>query len=419
MQQAFYCKDTQAHWERCVAHVDMLAFFPSCEQIDYPELQQKPVAVVNGDAGTTIISSSYEARAYGIKTGVRVNEAIKLCPELIVRPSRPERYAEISSIIMSAIYSIAPDMETFSIDECFIDLKPCLSLYKSVTVIADKIKQAIHETTQGIRCTIGISEGKLTAKYCGSTNKGGITIIPPNQNKDFIANAPIEKICGIGKSKTLFLKQHGIHHCKDVTPNTYHLFKNKHGTTGDRLYSICQGHDPEPVSTSEAKPQSIGHSKILPPNTTDFESVQGVLHQLAHRLARRLRAQELLVEAVTVSLTSYRGKIEKKYHFQSATNNSSAFIKAINTHLSLWQKTPIHQVSIHCDKLIEFDQIEADLFGYNTEETSSVDQLRDQINQRFGKNAIKAASELQAQKVNMTPVIAFNFNANSKKKNTL
>ena len=116
--------------------------------------------------------------------------------------------------------------------------------------------------------------------------------------------------------------------------------------------------------------------------------MQGVLHQLAHRLARRLRAQELLVEAVTVSLTSYRGKIEKKYHFQSATNNSSAFIKAINTHLSLWRKTPIHQVSIHCDKLIEFDQIEADLFGYNTEETSRVDQLRDQINQRFGKNAL-------------------------------
>jgi DNA polymerase IV len=121
------------------------------------------------------------------------------------------------------IYSIAPNIETFSIDECFIDLKPCLSLYKSVAIIASKIKQAIHEATQGIRCTIGISEGELTAKYCGSTHKGGITIIPPNQIKDFIANAPIEKICGIGKSKTLFLKQHGIHHCKDVTPNTYHL----------------------------------------------------------------------------------------------------------------------------------------------------------------------------------------------------
>ena len=126
-----------------------------------------------------------------------------------------------------------------------------------------------------------------------------------------------------------------------------------------------------------------------------------------------------MVEDVTVSLTSYHGKIEKKYNVQSATNNSSAFIKAINAHLSLWQKTPIHQVSIHCDNLIEFDQIEADLFGYNTEETSSIDQLRDQINQRFGKNAIQAASELQAQKMNMTPVIAFNFNANSKKKNTL
>ena len=116
----------------CIALVDMQAFFPSCEQVDFPELMNKPVAVTNGEAGTCIISSSYEARAYGIKTGMRMQEALRLCPEIIKRPSRPKRYAEISGNIISALRNITPDIEVFSIDECWINLYPILNLYKGI-----------------------------------------------------------------------------------------------------------------------------------------------------------------------------------------------------------------------------------------------------------------------------------------------
>ena len=100
----------------------MNAFFASVEQKDYPELRGQPIAVTNGEQGTCIITCSYEARAYGIKTGMRLNAAKELCPHLIQAPSRPKRYAEESRAIMSALTAVTPDNEIFSVDEAFLDV---------------------------------------------------------------------------------------------------------------------------------------------------------------------------------------------------------------------------------------------------------------------------------------------------------
>src|SRR5690242_6850640 len=109
-------------WPRAVALVDMNAFFASIEQMDFPELQGRPIGETNGMTGTTIITSSYEARKYGIKTGMKVREAKTLCPGFVQRPARPERYSEISTRIMEALTTITPTVEVFSVDEAFLDL---------------------------------------------------------------------------------------------------------------------------------------------------------------------------------------------------------------------------------------------------------------------------------------------------------
>ena len=90
---------TISHWPRTIALVDMNAFFASVEQLDFPSLRDKPVAVTNGERGTCVITSSYEARARGVKTGMRLREARKLCPGVIQRPARPHRYASVSTAI--------------------------------------------------------------------------------------------------------------------------------------------------------------------------------------------------------------------------------------------------------------------------------------------------------------------------------
>ncbi|OGT73619.1 MAG: hypothetical protein A3I78_06490 [Gammaproteobacteria bacterium RIFCSPLOWO2_02_FULL_56_15] len=117
-------------WQRAIALVDMNAFFASIEQRDNPALYGRPVAVTNGLTGTCIITCSYEARDCGIHTGMRIREALRLCPVLLVqRPANPERYARVSSNIMAALQDISPDMEVFSVDEAFLDVTRCQRLW--------------------------------------------------------------------------------------------------------------------------------------------------------------------------------------------------------------------------------------------------------------------------------------------------
>ena len=127
-----------APWGRMIILVDMNAFFASVEQVDRPKLRQKPVAITNGELGSTIITCSYEARAHGVKTGMRLKQAYQLCPRLIRIPARPERYAEISTNIMHSLIDVSPDIEVFSVDEAFIDVTGCQHFWESATAIGSK-----------------------------------------------------------------------------------------------------------------------------------------------------------------------------------------------------------------------------------------------------------------------------------------
>ena len=163
--------------------------------MDYPELYGRPVGVTNGLQGTCIITCSYEARSWGIKTGMRLKEAKKLCPDIIQRPSRPKRYAQISTRIMSALKTITPDMEVFSVDEAFLDLTHCKKIIHSPEQIAKKIQDLVCDVS-GISCSVGISGDKTTAKYAAKQDKPyGITIIPPLDAESILENVPVDQLC--------------------------------------------------------------------------------------------------------------------------------------------------------------------------------------------------------------------------------
>ena len=119
------------HWPRAIILIDMNAFFAAVEQLDHPEWRGRALAVTNGKQGTCVITCSYEARAFGIKTGMRLYEARRLCPNLIQVPAQPERYVQVSRAIMQALATLTPDMEIFSIDEAFLDVTRCQQLFGS------------------------------------------------------------------------------------------------------------------------------------------------------------------------------------------------------------------------------------------------------------------------------------------------
>ena len=151
------------YWPRAIALIDMNAFFASVDQRDFPSLLGQPVAITNGLRGSCVITSSYEARAKGVRTGMRLPEARKLCPNLVQRPARPEVYARVSTNIMQALHEVCPDMEVFSVDEAFIDITPCQRLYGSPVRTARLLKQAVYRAS-GLLCSIGVSGDKTTGE---------------------------------------------------------------------------------------------------------------------------------------------------------------------------------------------------------------------------------------------------------------
>ncbi|WP_192485288.1 MULTISPECIES: DNA polymerase thumb domain-containing protein [Cysteiniphilum] len=416
---SFYCTDTKTHWTTCVCLTDLMAFFPSCEQVDFPELRGRPVAVTNGDKGTTIISSSYEAREYGIKTGMKMSEALKLCPQLIKRPSRPDRYAEISGNIMRALMEITPDISVYSIDECYIDLMPVLKLYGSVKIISEKIRKTVFEASGGIRCSIGITEGQLTAKYCAK-NKGETTIVTPGQIKSYIGRASIGDICGIGKNIERYLNQYGILKCADIERFPMSILSNRFGDIGRRLYSVCLGHDPLPVDTTDKDHKSMGHGKVTA-GENDRDVIRGIMRQLVERLTRRMRHHKVVSDLFFIGFKTAKGWVGHKYKVQPATNSTSVIWSYVQTHFKSWHHEALYQVqvtalSLQSSEIRQLDLFE-DLLAPDPKVTKhdKLDDVKDLVNDRFGKHTLRSAAELLADKANMVPVIAFNFDATGKK----
>ena len=166
-------------WNRAIVFVDMDAFFASIEQNARPELRGKPIGITNGLTGTCFITCSYEARKYGIKTGTRLKEAQHLCPHVQQVPARAELYAKVSTDIMSALQSVTPDIEVFSVDEAFLDVTNCQSIYKK-PIHAVELAKKIVEEVGGVTCSVGVSGDKTTAKHAAKVVKpDGLLVVPP------------------------------------------------------------------------------------------------------------------------------------------------------------------------------------------------------------------------------------------------
>ncbi|MCR4301643.1 MAG: DNA polymerase IV [Sulfuricaulis sp.] len=281
-------------WPRAILHIDMNAFFASVEQRDFPELRGKPVGVTNGEVGTTLITCSYEARAFGVKTGMRIYEARRRCPGLIQRPARPKVYAAVSTRIMHALVDISPDVEVFSVDEAFIDVTHCQRLHGSPEHIAQLARQRIHDISGGLPCSIGVAGNKSTAKIASDLKKpNGLTLIPPWEARERLAGIPMEKLCGLGPHIAEFLSLYGARTCGDVARLPLTVLARRYGVTGKYLWLACQGRDTEPLLTEVAPPKSVGHGKVLPPHTASAPVIEVYLRHMCEKVAARLRRYDM------------------------------------------------------------------------------------------------------------------------------
>lgn len=381
-------------WERAIALVDMNCFFAAVEARDFPELRGRPLAVTNGLQGTCIITCSYEARAFGIKTGMRLKEGRRLYADLIQRPSRPHVYAETSGKIMQALSNICPDIEIFSVDEAFIDMTACQSLYGSPVRIGHLLKQAVYEAT-GLHCSVGISGDKTTAKYAAKLNKpNGFTVIPPWEARQQLADVAVTELCGVAKGVGRFLAERGVFTCGDMQKLPIGELARRFGNPGRRIWYMAQGEDPEPMHPDVADPKSIGHGKVLPPNTRDKDMLLTYLIHMAVRVSARLRRYHFEASEFFIGLyindNGQNNWIGRKVKTPQPTNDTQLLIRLCQFVLNeYWNKQPVNQVQITALNP-QYENCQMDLFitSENTEQQSKVNAVMDDVNQRYGESTL-------------------------------
>ncbi len=276
---------------RTILHIDMDAFFASIEQATNPALVGKPIAVVGSKKRTVIVTSSYEARKHGVKTGMTATEGKRACPDLILVPGNNRRYIDASVRILTIMRDYSPDVEVFSIDEAFMDVTGSLRLFGGAEAISREIKRRIKEDLN-ITCSVGVAPNKLVAKLVSGTMKpDGLTIVTEDGVGPLMETMPIEEICGIGSRLGKILKGLGIVTCGELGRYPVSVLKQKFGVVGERLHYMGLGVDETPIVPlgQEDAAKSIGHSMTFPYDIEDQPGIHRYLLHLSAKVGRRMR----------------------------------------------------------------------------------------------------------------------------------
>ncbi len=276
--------------QRQIICVDMDAFFASVEQQGNPRLRGKPVAVIGSGGRTVVTTRSYEARKYGVKTGMNIYEAKRLCPEIIFVVGNNEKYTYTCSRLKEIYGRYSPDVEVYSIDEAFIDVSTTSHLFGGPLEIGKRIKQEVKEAF-GINCTVGIGPNILIAKLVSDLSKpDGLRWVKEEEVSELLEDLPVEELWGIGRHLAERLALLGIKTCGQLARASAGLLRNKFGIIGERLKEMGMGICNRPVKVVDDEPKSIGHSMTLPKDIQDRVEIERYLLQLCEMVCRRARA---------------------------------------------------------------------------------------------------------------------------------
>lgn len=282
--------------------VDMDAFFASVEQRDDPALKGKPIAVTGAGERTVVTTSSYEARGFGVKTGMTVYEARRLCPQIILVTGNNAKYARVCRELEEICLRFTPDIEIYSIDEVFLDITGSHHLFGGPESCACRIKETVKEEL-GITCTIGMAPNVLIAKLVSDLAKpDGLRWVKEDEVPSLLESLPVKKLWGIGSHTEERLRTLGIRTCGQLGRAPATLLTKKFGVLGERLKAMGAGTLERPLEVAASEPKSIGHSTTLPKDIWKREEIVKCLLRLSERVGRRARRYGYKGRTVTLTV---------------------------------------------------------------------------------------------------------------------
>ncbi len=333
----------------------MDAFFASVEQRDNPKLQRRPVIVGGSPQSRGVVAAcSYEARRYGIHSAMPCARAARLCPQAIFIAPRMARYKEVSSEIMAIFHRYTAFVEPLSLDEAFLDLTENKYKEPSASIIAEKIRKDISSST-GLTASAGVSCNKFLAKIASDVNKpNGITIVPPDQALDFVAQLPITAFYGVGKATAAKMRRLGIATGADLRRFSNEELNFHFGKNGTFFYNICRGIDHREVRTQHIR-KSIGKEKTFATDLVDKKAISEILRQLAETVAAHLYQHDFLGYTLILKIRYHDFRtITRSATSKTPIANSTDILYTLPRLLSNTElgKTPIRLLGITVANLI-------------------------------------------------------------------
>lgn len=381
--------------DRVIIHLDMNAYFASVEQQSNPELRGKPIAVI-GSGRTVVTTASYEARAFGVKTGMNTWQARQKCPHIIFVVGNNRKYTHTSAQIVQMMQSYTPLVEVFSIDEAFMDVTGSLALFGSAERIAYFLKAQIRHIF-GLTCSIGIAPNKLLAKLASEMKKpDGLTIIEPENVSRVLERMPIKELCGIGKRTERRLTLLGIQTCGELGRFPVEILRRKFGVIGERLSQMGRGEDDSPVVPAEESEEvkSVGHSMTLDRDITDRKDILKYLLQLSEMVGRRARRYGVAGKTIHLTIryadfTTFGKQQSRREHTNSSEDIYQEAVRILDTYTL---EQPVRLLGVRITNL-SYQSVQLPIFPEERRKALATAAM-DLVNNRFGDFKVTFGSVL-------------------------
>jgi len=378
---------------RKIIHVDMDAFFAQIEQRDHPPYKNKPL-IVGGPLNRGVVSTaSYEARKYGIHSGMPLSRARRQCPGGIYIPVNMEKYLRESAVIRKIFSEFTPLVEVIGSDEGFLDVTGCEKLFGDALEIAKKVKGRIYEDTN-LTSSAGIGPNKFFAKLASNMGKpNGLTVL--NNKPEIIEKIkllPVSYIWGVGHITKKELNAMGIDTIGDLADSPTELIKARFGELGKVIHDMANGiDDREVIPNREVK--SIGREVTYRKDIDDFSILRSTLLLLSQKIARNMRLKGYKGKIVTLKVrfsdfkTISRRITLKQYTYGIFDIQKSAISILKNIDL---ERKKIRLIGVSISGLVENFMLDT-LIPSNRSKDESLTEAIDTIANKFGENMLTLA----------------------------
>lgn len=387
-----------------IFHIDVNSAFLSWSALeklksgDTTDLRKIP-SIIGGDTKTrhgVVLAKSIPAKAYGIRTGEPVTDALKKCPFLVSCPPDHKLYSEKSRLLMEYLSNICPDIEQVSVDECYMDFTPVAARYENPIAAAHEIKDGIRETF-GFTVNIGISDKKVLAKMASDFKKPDLVhTLYQSEIKEKMWPLPLSSLFMCGKSSVETLHNLGILTIGDLAKADPHIIVSHLKSHGKLLWEYACGIDDSPVVPIPSEAKCVGNSTTLPENALTMAEIKKCLLELSESVATRLRKAHLrgYMVSVEIKYSSFQ-TASHQTTLQAATNDSGVIYQtACKLADELWDGSPVRLLGVRTSKLEDEDTpTQLSLFDLTaekplSEKQKSLNEALDKIRSKYGKNAV-------------------------------